>query len=138
VPTEAGSAGAGLAGARPAGPGLAGAGLGGLGGLGGAGLAGAGLAATGLGGVRSAVLVNVGLGPPSGSADRAGRAALPVLADPDGLLGMIVGAEAGTAARAASPTGPSGRRNPEGLSERGRSADACGSAAPPGPPGPGL
>lgn len=82
-----------------------------------------------MGGVRSALLVNVGHGPLSGSADGTGRAALRVLPGPDGLLAMTVGAEAGAAGGAAGETGPSGRRNPDGLSDRGWSADAGDSAA---------
>ena len=80
---------------------LAAAGLGGAGltgaALAGAGLAGAGLAGAGLGGVGSDLLVKVGHGPLSGSADRAARAALPVLPAAAGLLAISVGAEAGTA-----------------------------------------
>ncbi len=113
--SDAGAGTAVLAGAVLAGSG----GLAGVG-LGWAGLAGAGLAEVGLGGVRSALLVNVGHGPLSGSADGTGRAALRVLPGPDGLLAMTVGAEAGTAGGAAGETGPSGRRNPDGLSERDR------------------
>src|SRR5260221_488478 len=98
----AGLAGAGLAGAGLAGAGLAGAGLGpaaaGLGGVGSelAG-AGAGPAAAGLGGVGSDLLVKVGHGPLSGSADRAARAALPVLPAAAEFLAITGGAEAGTA-----------------------------------------
>ncbi len=122
--SDAGAGTAVLAGAVLAGSG----GLAGVG-LGWAGLAGAGLAEVGLGGVRSALLVNVGHGPLSGSADGTGRAALRVLPGPDGLLAMTVGAEAGTAGGAAGETGPSGRRNPDGLSDRGWSADAGDPAA---------
>jgi hypothetical protein len=84
---------AGLTGAALAGAGLAGAGLAG------AGLAGAAVpaAGAGLGGVGSNLLVKVGHGPLSGSADRAARAALPVLPAAAGLLAITVGAEAGTA-----------------------------------------
>lgn len=105
--------------------------------LAGAVLAGAVRAGTGLGGARSALLVNDGHGPLSGSADRTGLAALAVLSGADGLLAMTVGAEAGTAGGAVGETGPSGRRNPDGLSDRGWSAEACGSAAPPVLPPPG-
>jgi len=91
VLAAAGLGGAGLTGAALAGAGLAGAGLAG------AGLAGAGLAGAGLGGVGSDLLVKVGHGPLSGSADRAARAALPVLPAAAGLLAISVGAEAGTA-----------------------------------------
>ena len=66
-------------------------------GLAGAEVAGAGVAAAGLGGVGSDLLVKVGHGPLSGSADRAARAALPVLPAAAGLLAITVGAEAGTA-----------------------------------------
>jgi len=96
VLAAAGLGGAGLTGAALAGAGLAGAGLAGAG-LAGAGLAGAGLAGAGLGGVGSDLLVKVGHGPLSGSADRAARAALPVLPAAAGLLAISVGAEAGTA-----------------------------------------
>ncbi|HXL17060.1 MAG TPA: hypothetical protein VN961_06025, partial [Streptosporangiaceae bacterium] len=84
---------AGLTGAALAGAGLAGAGLAG------AGLAGAAVPAAGAGrgGVGSDLLVKVGHGPLSGSADRAARAALPVLPAAAGLLAITVGAEAGTA-----------------------------------------
>ena len=84
---------AGLTGAALAGAGLAGAGLAG------ARLAGAAVPAAGAGrgGVGSDLLVKVGHGPLSGSADRAARAALPVLPAAAGLLAITVGAEAGTA-----------------------------------------
>ena len=101
VLAAAGLTGAGLTGAALAGAGLAGAGLAGAG-LAGAGMAGTGLAEAGpaaaaLGGVGSDLLVKVGHGPLSGSADRASRAALPVLPAAAGLLAITVGAEAGTA-----------------------------------------
>ncbi len=89
--TGAALAGAELAGAELAGPELAGAGLAG------AGVAGAGPAAAGLGGVGSDLLVKVGHGPLSGSADRAARAALPVLPAAAEFLAITGGAEAGTA-----------------------------------------
>jgi hypothetical protein len=92
----AGVAGAGVAGAGVAGAGVAGAGVAGAG-VAGAEVAGAGVAAAGLGGVGSDLLVKVGHGPLSGSADRAARAALPVLPPAAELLAITGGAEAGTA-----------------------------------------